>query len=130
MFLVSPFVDVGIDAALVVDGQASDEEDPFGHGGQLDEEQPHPWGVCGHAALHGDAVRSDEQSNEAIGPEGITRHCGTASLLPEESEDRGSLLGAHQSHVLTRTAHVVWCRVCGRHAALRLGIGLQRPFVG
>ena len=38
--------------------------------------------------------------------------------------------GAHSSHSLRRTGNIVWCAICGRHAAIRLGIGLIKPCRG
>ena len=108
----------------------SDDEDPFGHGGLLDEPQPLPRGVGGNATPRGEA-RLDERVSEVTGPEVVSNEPSTVlPSVPAGQEAAAALLGAHESHVLTRTAHVVWCRVCGRHAAIRLGIGLQRPCVG
>ena len=108
----------------------SDDEDPFGHGGLLDEPQPMPRGVSGNATPRGEAPLS-ESVGEVTVPEEASYDRSTALPSgPVGQEAAAALLGAHESHVLTRTAHVVWCRVCGRHAAIRLGIGLQRPCVG
>ena len=51
----------------------------------------------------------------------------TSEVADAEVNQSSSQPGAHVSHVLTRTASVVWCRVCGRHAAVRLGVGLKQP---
>ena len=110
----------------------ADEEDPFGHGACMDEPQTLA-GVCGHATL----VREFAQTvavdvDVGTGPgqyQDTVSEATLPSAVSRQATD-GGLHGAHTSHVLTRTAHVVWCRVCGRHAALRLGVGLQRPCVG
>ena len=108
----------------------SDDEDPFGHGGLLDDPQPLPRGVGGNATPRGEA-RLDERVSEVTGPEVASNEPST--VLPSVlagHEAAAALLSAHVSHVLTRALHIVWCRVCGRHAAIRFGIGLQRPCVG
>ena len=107
----------------------SDEEDPFGHGGLLDEPQPMPRGMGGNAIPRGEA-RSDESVDDLIVPVSVSIEQDIGHLSGPAVEAPAALFGAHDTHVLTRTAHVVWCRVCGRHAATRLGIGLQRPCVG
>ena len=37
---------------------------------------------------------------------------------------------AHASHQLRQSAHVVWCRLCGHFASLRIGVGLTRACPG
>eukprot|EP00927_Polykrikos_kofoidii_P065835 TRINITY_DN61551_c0_g1_i1.p1 TRINITY_DN61551_c0_g1~~TRINITY_DN61551_c0_g1_i1.p1 ORF type:complete len:278 (-),score=13.31 TRINITY_DN61551_c0_g1_i1:73-906(-) len=51
-------------------------------------------------------------------------------LMPEVVTSSVELEAAHQSHALSKTRPIVWWRVCGRHAACRLGVGLKRPCVG
>ena len=109
-----------------------DEEDPFGHGALLDEPQT-PMGVGGDAAPDRSSAQT-ETIEEALGtvPECHQRETRETIELPNASANspENALQGAHASHVLTRTAHVVLCRICGRHAAVRLGVGLQRPCAG
>ena len=113
----------------------TDEEDPFGHGALLDETQAAPTGACGHAALEGGLAQSvatvavDAGNGPGMHHQEAVSVATPSSLAPREVAD-DVLPGAHTTHVLTRTAHVVWCRVCGRHAVVRLGVGLQRPCVG
>ena len=45
---------------------------------------------------------------------------------PTRVDNGHQLQGAHRSHSLRRTGNIVWCDVCGRHAAIRLGVGLLR----
>ena len=114
------------------DSRDADEEDPFGHGALL--YQPHtPMGMSGHAIPDRSVAQTADievQLDEALACDQeavyVTAEPPTASASTPDS----TLNGAHATHVLTRTAHVVWCRVCGRHAAIRLGVGLQRPCVG
>ena len=60
----------------------------------------------------------------------ISEDHGSASTEPLAEQLGGNSGGsqapsvAHASHKLRRTKHVVWCAVCGRHAAIRLGSGL------
>ena len=110
-----------------------EDEDPFGHGGQLDEPLVPFTGVGGHAAPRSGSLQLNAQGSEGTEP-CISQHEATdgsvATLTAPEGELGEERLGAHESHVLTRSAHVVWCRLCGRHAAVRLGVGLQRRCVG
>ena len=73
--------------------QAFEEEDPFGHGFDLDEAA----GLAPSPAV-------------------------AAPVLQEEAlvERTGESSGAHPTHKPSRVAHVVWCVTCGRHAAVRL----------
>ena len=79
-----------------------EEEDPFGHG-SLGFDQPHA-GVLQVAPVP------------------------RVSMPAVSCVQRPS--GAHQSHSLRRTGNIVWCVTCGRHAAIRLGVGLIRPCRG
>ena len=55
-------------------------------------------------------------------------HVGPAEALPVAIGPWPS--SAHESHSVTRIGHVIWCRRCGRHAAVRLGVGLLKPCCG
>ena len=97
----------------------------FGHGAQLYEPQTSPGCAGGHAARTGDAARGTRNINDAIRPEPVILSvgmCTTGDQEPRDSNGAEASGGAHGSHVLTRTAHVIWCT--------RLGVGLQRPCVG
>ena len=76
-----------------------------------------PVGLAGgHVAKHqGAAAGSDEN-----GMRDVQSNVGHAN-------ETG---GAHESHKLSRKAHVVWCRLCGRHAVTRLGVGLRNECRG
>ena len=78
-----------------------EEEDPFGHG-PMGFDQPHP----------GVPVVPDPRT-----------------VAPNSGEPQRPA-GAHQTHVLRRTGNIVWCVTCGRHAAIRLGVGLIKPCRG
>ena len=88
-----------------------------------------PRGMGGNAIPRGEA-RSFEFANEVTVPMTVPMEQDIGHLFGPAPEATTALSGAHETHVLTRTAYVVWCRVCGRHAASRLGIGLQRSCVG
>ena len=84
------------------------EEDPFGH-----------------AQLGFD-------NDDGVLPVSEPQQCPAADR-PEAPHDAVALeepQGAHRSHVLSKVGHLVWCTRCGRHAAVRLGIGLIRPCKG
>ena len=102
-----------------------DEEDPFGFIGL---------GMDGPAdavtrSIAGEIVASHQHT--ASGNEATNVRChqdreraGRNRVRSHEGHDE-QIGGAHESHKLSRTAHVVWCRLCGRHAATRLGVGLR-----
>ena len=75
-------------------------------------------GAGGHAALHQGAMHN------------VTSEILLARGSSPCDEPYASVKGAHDTHILTRSAQVVWCRVCGRHAAVRIGVGLQRACTG
>ena len=82
-----------------------EDEDPFGH-------------------IHLGFGSSPEPRREATGtPAGGGAALAATSPTAEVPETQRP--GAHASHALRRTAHLVWCTLCGRHAAIRLGVGLQ-----
>ena len=90
----------------------SSDEDPFGHALLGFDEGPAPRLAQDVEALEASrAVTQDDVSVEE-GPSG--RLSG----------------GAHRSHALRRTAHIIWSAHCGRHAATRLGVGLLRQCRG
>ena len=62
-------------------------------------------------------------------PSGTVQSSSRAPSVGQPSSSTPST-GAHASHHLRRTGNVIWCRLCGRHAAIRLGIGLIRPCRG
>ena len=121
----------------------------------MDEPRTPLTDVGGHVASREGAAQTGKQSCEGTVPEaprlGVRHQSATTALLAatvgEEflvtqasvsvalpaataTEVSGDLLGAHASHNLTRTVDVIWCRQCGRHVAVRLGVLLQRPCVG
>ena len=84
-----------------------EEDDPFGYGGLGFDDQ--------------EAIVSLGSTSD-IAPQGATDVQGCMTAPPRKQ--------AHCSHVLRRTGHIVWCAVCGRHAAARLGAGLLNPCRG
>ena len=83
---------------------SEEDEDPFGYN-VLGFDEP----FVGHR-------------RELDNPVGVTR----PAVVGETQQPSG----AHRSHSLRRTGNIVWCDVCGRHAAIRLGIGLIKPCRG
>ena len=72
-------------------------------------------GPFGHSRWSMDQdIRGGAPPPQALGPSAVR------SAVPEGPPGRG----AHGSHVLRRSADLVWCQHCGRHAASRLGTGL------
>ena len=85
------------EAAVPQLSRAYEEEDPFEHG-PLDMDNAMP------------ATERDVSAS--------TQAHATEGTSTAESKV------AHPSHSLRRTGHIVWCSLCGRHAAHRLGVGL------
>ena len=107
----SPVVAVqGVYASLPMFDSLEEEDDPFGF-----------------ADMGFDNVSSLAPSSASAHNTGRTL-VGPAEALPVAPVSR--LAGAHGSHSLCRTGHVIWCRRCGRHAAVRLGVGLLKACVG
>ena len=77
-----------------------------------------------HALLgfDGPAPRIAQDEEAMVGAPFVSQ--AAASLEEGPSGQLGK--GAHPSHALRRTAHIIWCAHCGRHAATRLGVGLMR----
>ena len=100
----------GVDAILPTFDSREGKEDPFGFADLgFDNETPLTLpSTSAHCAAHTLVV--------------------PAEALPVAPASR--LAGAHGSHTICKTGHVIWCRRCGRHAAVRLGVGLLKPCVG
>ena len=88
------------------------------------EEEDDPFGF---ADLGFDNVTSSAPLSASAHNTGRTLS-GPAEALPVAPVSR--LAGAHGSHSLCRTGHVIWCRRCGRHAAVGLGVGLLKACGG
>ena len=88
--------------------------------------------VAGGYAETGAVATASRHSPLLVASEdtGATTDLGSASTEPSAGRVGGKGGGsqapsvAHASHKLRRTKQVVWCAVCGRHAAIRLGTGL------
>ena len=98
------------DATLPLFESLEEEDGPFGFAALGFNNEPAAAPVATSASLAADAL---------VGP---------AVALTVAPGPRPS--GAHGSHTLRRIGHVIWCRRCGRHAAVRLGVGLLKPCVG
>ena len=74
----------------------ADEEDPFGHGADLDEPQA-PAGVCGHATSVGEFASVDVDVDVGTGPE---QHQDTVSeaTLPSAVSRQATDGGLHGAH--------------------------------
>ena len=91
-----------VTTGVQVDEQPFEEEDPFGHGFDLDK-----------------GARCAPSLVDA-----------TPALPMEAHGERTRQIGAHPSHTLNKVAHVVWRTTCGKHAVVRLGAGLSGPCQG
>ena len=101
--------------ALGMDDQESASQ--AGNVRTASDEQPAPVAVI-EAATQDIAEVSTQWRQRA------PRH-GVVAVPPQPATS-----GAHQSHALRWTGHVVWCSKCSRHAAERLGVGLIREYRG
>ena len=109
-----------------------EDEDPFGH--MLEGFDNAPSATAAAPSIHAaPAVTVVEQQKPGTDVPNFSQvededpfghiHLGFDSPTAQVPETQRT--GAHASHALRRTAHLVWCTLCGRHAAIRLGVGLQ-----
>ena len=105
---------------------SSSEDDPFGHnhrgfddpGDAADEHAANPAAASG--GLNEQGARESGMAASAM-----------PDTLAVDSQSAGpQRQSAHATHSLRRSGHVVWCFRCGRHAAVRLGIGLLQECRG
>ena len=89
---------------------SENEDDPFGHALLGFDDNP-PFAPCADVPL-----------SSILG-------LGELATLPSLAGHQRSA-GAHASHALGKTGHVVSCKHCGRHAAVRHGVSLIRHFRG
>ena len=90
----------------------------------FDEDKEAPFG---HALLGFDEVPSVVPNPLLVADAGVMSQT-LARMVDVEAPWKST--GAHASHQLCGTAHVIWCKTCGRHAAVRLGVGLLRKCRG
>ena len=91
-------------AAQMLPSDYREEDDPFGH----------------------IALGMDDALQPRVAPSVVSDPPQPQNEVVQQS----SAKGAHSSHLLRRSSQVVWCAVCGRHAAARLGRGLLNPCRG
>ena len=103
------------------------DEDPFGHnhlGFDDSGDAAHVEAASLHVADDCPSVMGNPQGDLAANAVVDTGSDPIAQLVGQQRQI------AHASHSLRRSGHVVWCFRCGRHAAVRLGIGLLQECRG